>query len=358
MKQTILLILSIGSMLCSIYVVTTIDRRQTPRPQPAPREEQPAAIPTTKTRAVPSQPASSHRPPDKKVAVSRLSLKRFAGLARRPQAKRKPVYYNAGRQGRKIPVLCYHRIDKNKKDHFYLTRERFLWQVRYLAKHCRVISTEKLVHWIRFQQGLDNTPVRLPDNAVVIQFDDNYRSVYRQAWPILRQYKLPWSFFVYKHHHKPNTRAQLEEMARSGVDIQAHSMTHCRFDKPARGQSMASYLREMHWQIGGCKKYLETISGRPVRYMAYPFGTYSDLAVRLCRSYGYRAMFAADGGYATARSPLIAIERILVSNTWSKAFFRQVVHGRARFRKYYWPTRLLRKRTLLALVNSPWKKYL
>jgi len=249
--------------------------------------------------------------------------------------------YNQDRSLQRVPVLCYHRIDKSRRDNYYSIKENFIWQMNYLARHCNVITTGHLVDYIRYKQGVSSRKVSLPPEAVVIQFDDNYRSVYKIAYPILKRLRLKWTFFIYKHHHRPNPRAHLVEMARNGVDIQSHTMTHPWFHKPARGQSMKAYVREMHWQIGGSKRYLQELSGRLVLYLSYPFGTYSDLAVALCKRYGYHGMFAADGGYATEKSPLHAIERILVTKGWSRSYFKKVVEGRMTYRKQFVPTRML-----------------
>ncbi len=138
-------------------------------------------------------------------------------------------------------------------------------------------------------------------------------------------------------------------MARGGVDFQSHSMTHPWFHKPANNQTLEQYIREMHWQMEGSKQYLEELSGRPVKYMAYPFGTHSDLAIALCFRYGYEAMFAADGGYATAESPLAAIERILVTKGWSREQLIRMIRGEMRYKRAYVPSRLIASRE--ALLN-------
>jgi len=266
---------------------------------------------------------------------------------------KKGELYNRDSSLQRVPVLCYHRIDKDKSDIYYCTKENFIWQMRYLARYCTVISTARLVNYIRYQQGVSTNRVTLPPDAVVVQFDDNYRSVYRVAYPILKRLGLKWTFFIYKYHHRPNKRIHLVEMAQNGVDIQSHSMTHPLFHKPAKKQSMKSYIREMYWQVGGSKKYLQRLSGRPVRYLAYPFGTYSDLAVALCKRYGYQGMFAADGGYATAVSPLHAIERILVTKGWSRSFFKRIVAGKIAYRKQFMPTRILSSEQLWMIGKKP-----
>lgn len=291
-----------------------------------------AEPPAASTPAAPGQPEPRPAPAaDPGYGIPSLHKERSGG------------FYNEEPGLQKVPVLCYHRIDTKGKDHYHNTREEFLWQMQYLARHHNVISTAELVDHIRWKQGISAKRVDLPPRAVVIQVDDNYRSVYSDMFPLLHRLGLKWSFFVYRHHHKPNPEAHLRVMARTGVDFQSHTMTHPWFHKPARGRDLKDMVRDLHWQIGGSKKYLEQLSGRPVLYLAYPFGTYSDLAIAICRKFGYHAMFAADGGYATEKSPLYAVERILVTRGWSKSYFRQVVEGRVRYRRQFKPALLLNK---------------
>jgi peptidoglycan/xylan/chitin deacetylase (PgdA/CDA1 family) len=257
----------------------------------------------------------------------------------------------------RVPVLCYHRIDNVAGDYYHTTREMFEWQMKWLAENAQVISSAQLVNWVRYQQGLSTVAVELPANPVVIHFDDNYRSVHEIAWPILKRYKLPWTFFVYKHHHQPIAEKNLKEMATAGVDIQAHSMTHPWFHKPAKGQTMSEYIREMHWQIGGCKQYLEGISGRPVNQFAWPFGTYSDLAILLAGQYGFNAMFVADGGYVRANSSLVSLERVLVTKGWSKQDFINVVTAKTHSQKGFKPSWLLKDKEQARRLTAPKKQY-
>ena len=347
MKRALLLTISMISFSFALYTAITVYSIKKNR----------------KRTAEPAGKISIPAPPVKQAKVPPPQTDPFSDDTDRPAAGygihmtkgelKKGELYNSDRTLQRVPVLCYHRIDKGKRDNYYSIRKNFIWQMRYLAAHHNVISTGHLVDYIRYRQGVSSRKITIPEKAVVIQFDDNYKSVYRIAYPILKKLGLKWTFFIYKHHHNPNPRAHLLEMARNGVDIQSHTMTHPWFHKPARGQSMKAYIREMHWQVGGSKKYLQKLSGRPVLYLAYPFGTYSDLAVAMCKRYGYRGMFAADGGYATEKSPLHAIERILVTKGWSKSYFKKVVEGRMSYRKQFTPTRILSPGQAAKILGKP-----
>lgn len=59
----------------------------------------------------------------------------------------------------------------------------------HLAEHYHVISARELIRARRARE-------RLPENSVVITFDDGYESNYKLAWPVLKRLKLPASIFL------------------------------------------------------------------------------------------------------------------------------------------------------------------
>ena len=87
----------------------------------------------------------------------------------------------AGRSSsRSWPVtLHYHRIDG----------PTFETQVRYLTEQCRIVPFEHAVKYVR--EGSDVAP-----GSVVITFDDGYRSLFAEVYPILQRYQVPATVFL------------------------------------------------------------------------------------------------------------------------------------------------------------------
>jgi peptidoglycan/xylan/chitin deacetylase (PgdA/CDA1 family) len=65
----------------------------------------------------------------------------------------------------------------------------FAEQMRYVARHYRVLSADELLDVVRMER-----PV--PERALMISFDDAYRDFGENAWPILRRAGLPATVFV------------------------------------------------------------------------------------------------------------------------------------------------------------------
>jgi len=99
-----------------------------------------------------------------------------------------------------IPILAYHRIieesSKVELDQFPYEElnissysSEFEQQMNYIKKKFTTISFKDLKTHL-------NEGIKLPNNAVIITFDDGYKDNYSTAYRILRAYNLKATFFV------------------------------------------------------------------------------------------------------------------------------------------------------------------
>ncbi len=90
---------------------------------------------------------------------------------------------------RSIPkILMYHRFSENPQSGF-VHREAFEKQIKYLQNSFNLVTLNDLVKTYR-QQGY------FPTNTIVITVDDGYSDFYEIAFPILKKYNVPATFFV------------------------------------------------------------------------------------------------------------------------------------------------------------------
>ena len=94
-----------------------------------------------------------------------------------------------------LSVLAYHRV-LDFDDYFPFDIElvsascfQFEEQISYLSKNYNVITLEYLVDAIYADK-------KLPENAVLITFDDGFEDNYRNAFPILKKYGVPATIFI------------------------------------------------------------------------------------------------------------------------------------------------------------------
>lgn len=95
----------------------------------------------------------------------------------------------AKRRSRNIQILTYHRVN-DERDPFFpaIPTAVFESQMTYLASHFNVCSLEEALERMKKKD--------IPENAVVITFDDGYRDNYLNAFPILKRLGIPATIFL------------------------------------------------------------------------------------------------------------------------------------------------------------------
>ncbi len=90
---------------------------------------------------------------------------------------------------RKLLILTYHRV-LDRADCFIndITAETFSKQIKVLSENFKVLRLDEAAALLAQN--------RLPSNAVCITFDDGYADNYDRAYPILKSYAVPATFFV------------------------------------------------------------------------------------------------------------------------------------------------------------------
>jgi len=93
------------------------------------------------------------------------------------------------RQHRSVQIFGYHRVN-DSPDPFFppVPTQVFARHMEYVASGCTPLALEEAVERIKHDD--------VPDNAVVVTFDDGYRDNLLNAFPILRQLSIPATIFL------------------------------------------------------------------------------------------------------------------------------------------------------------------
>jgi peptidoglycan/xylan/chitin deacetylase (PgdA/CDA1 family) len=187
-----------------------------------------------------------------------------------------------------VPVLVYHNIGPKARGRLVIAAKAFEEQMRYLkTRGYRVVTLRELYEFISFKR-------QLPRRAVVITFDDGYRSFQDYAFPILKELGFTATLFVYTDYIGGGRNAlgwdDLRRLAREGIDIQGHSKSHGDLRRRP-GESEADYTRRMRVELGEPQTLFERHLGRRADIIAYPYGAHDDDLVQKVREYGYVAAF-------------------------------------------------------------------
>lgn len=93
------------------------------------------------------------------------------------------------REDRNVQILVYHRINDEKAPFFTgVPTKVFEKQMELLASQYRVLKLDEAVERMKKND--------IPDNAVVVTFDDGYKDNFVNAFPILKKYSIPATTFL------------------------------------------------------------------------------------------------------------------------------------------------------------------
>jgi peptidoglycan/xylan/chitin deacetylase (PgdA/CDA1 family) len=118
---------------------------------------------------------------------------------------------------------------------------------------------------------------------------------------------------------EPISVDELREMVAGGVSVGSHGRSHDSFLHLTREELVA--------ELTESKQVLESITGRPVMWLAYPYGEFSQTAIETAIGAGYRgAVTAIEGLNDGSRNPFM-VRRIGVNDNMSLAHFIVAVSG-------------------------------
>ncbi len=247
-------------------------------------------------------------------------------------------------------VLSYHEIANQSEtlDSTYATSPaHFEQQIRWLIDHgYHFVKVDDILTYRKNKKAL-------PNKAVLMTFDDGYQSVYANAYPILKKYKIPsvialvgnWMRAKDKvdfdghmiDRNKFLSQAEIKEMVSSGlVEIASHS---CCMHKGIPGNpqgNMQPALTTRQW-LADKKRYedeksyqqriyndllennifLKSYTGQKPRVMVWPYGRYNKEVRTIAQRLGMPIGLTLDDGSNTCTTPLWGLRRILVEGNMS-----------------------------------------
>src|SRR5207245_491733 len=127
-----------------------------------------------------------------------------------------------------------------------LAAASFREQMQYLKTNgYRVVSLADFVEFTRLGR-------QLPQRAVVLTFDDGYRSFKDYAYPVLKELGFTATLFIYTDWVGAGRGSlswnDLRELTAAGFDIEAHTKTHADLRR-AQGETEALYSRRMRAEL-------------------------------------------------------------------------------------------------------------
>lgn len=199
-------------------------------------------------------------------------------------------------------VLQYHHVGESTPASTSITPERFAMHLEALAESdFEIVRLQDLVDALR--QGRP-----LPDRVAAITFDDGYRSIYDNAWPMLKAKRWPFTVFVNPEPHDRGSAPymswdQLRELQAGGATIANHSFSHARLaERPANGDE-AAWRSRVRGEITRAAQRIREETGASPALFAWPFGEFDAALLEILDGLGYTGFGQQSGPLAAWSDP-------------------------------------------------------
>lgn len=213
-------------------------------------------------------------------------------------------------------VLYFHEID-------YHSRNRFEKMMVLLRKKTNTISFTKD---IELEKG---------EIYSFLTFDDGFVSFINNAWPIINKIRIPTIIFVPSGYlgKEPTweiegieipedevvlSEEQLADLSNNIlITVGSHSISHPNF--------ALLNITEAQKELLESKKYIEKLINTDVNCFSFPYGSYFESHLELCRKAGYKYVFNSIPVNNYFKSKDFVIGRIPVdTNDWFIEFWLKI----------------------------------
>jgi intercellular adhesin biosynthesis polysaccharide N-deacetylase len=232
--------------------------------------------------------------------------------------------YHRVRQDSIVTKIIEHLTVSDELIKYSVYQSEFKQQIQFLREQKATFVTLPELREIR-QTG------NYPRNCVWISFDDVDKSVYENAFPILKEYQIPFTLFIISGHvgernfdnHSLATWVQIKEMVDSGlaeVGSHTHDMHYLVEDQPVffAPEQKNAFLHDL---IKSKQTIEANLKGVQVVDFAYPYGDGKDELIQIIEQAGFLSAFILAPRVITRENASFWQNRILVND----AVFQKIV---------------------------------
>lgn len=196
------------------------------------------------------------------------------------------LYLNQQIDKDEVIILGYHQIrnteltDTEKEKLFITPPEIFEQEMKYLFDHGYMTIT--ITQYLKYLQDPIQNKISKP--AIILTFDDGYRTQFANAYPILKKYNFTSTFFIYADcidkYPICLTSEELTEMVNHGMRLGNHTEHHI---------ALTEYKdKTIKKEIKDNQKFLEKFGQDNLeKIIAYPYGLVDERVEKIVKDLGY-----------------------------------------------------------------------
>ena len=235
-----------------------------------------------------------------------------------------------------IISLMYHRVGEGKYPSTNVSTDMF-------KEHLQIIESNglKFIEPEQFKnQILEGKP--FSERYILLTVDDAFKSFYQNAWPVLKEKKIPFILFVNtreitSNHSNYMSWDQIRELRDSGlVTIGGHSWSHEYFVN-MKLEDVKQDIQKSH------QDYQKQLKKIPDLY-AHTFGETSSDIIKIIRDFNYKVIFGQHSGVISQNENINYLPRFSLNENYGKIKrFNNILKSRAFNMKSYEPKTILLK---------------
>ena len=193
-----------------------------------------------------------------------------------------------------LVVLQYHHVSDKTPALTSISPALFAKHMKYLEKHeFNIVDMQDLPKMLSSKKPL-------PRHSVIITFDDGFKSIYDNAFPLLKKKEWPFTVFVNSQSHDQKnhqymTWKQLRKMAKFGATIANHSDSHLHLIRQRPEETIKEWHQRRMQNIEFAQQRIKKEIGKSPKIFAYPYGEYDAELQRALKKAGYIAFGQQSG---------------------------------------------------------------
>jgi peptidoglycan/xylan/chitin deacetylase (PgdA/CDA1 family) len=228
----------------------------------------------------------------------------------------------------KVVVLMYHSVREDYKYDHCINKDVFYNHMKMLENSGFNVIT--LDTFINFMEGKS----QVPENAVLITFDDGYEDFYNLAYPVLKNRDLSATMFMITSTIGDKTGwnpkidlQQMKEMVEHNIYFQSHSHNAHKYIEGANGKEDAflvtrtfndnhvpetfeEYYDRIYKDLKKSKEVLDELLNQDTKVLAVPYGRANSTVYEIANLVGLDYNFTIKPGVVTKNTDKMSLPRI------------------------------------------------
>lgn len=207
-----------------------------------------------------------------------------------------------------LPIIMYHQVKYTQLGKDTITPEEFEADLNYLKENnYTTINMKDLIDYVY-------NDTDLPENPIMLTFDDGYLTTYKYVFPLLQKYDMKMVLSIIGKgtddfskvedtnlNHSHMTWNQVKEVSDSGyIEIQNHTYNlHANKGRTGclkkKNETLAKYERILSEDLGALQEKITKITGMEPTTFVYPFGQSSKNTDEILIKLGFKASLNCGG---------------------------------------------------------------